>query len=376
MELLDRPILPSYTHFIFLFLATFLAVAINTFLITTFKNRSLVRRHGQSTAVRWTAQTKPPIGGIGFYLLFVLVSVFYVLFPFGAAFFLTKEIIALLLAASLGFVVGLIDDAYTTPPFFKFVGQLLCAIILIAFGVVIPLSEMSILNALFTIFWVVGIMNSVNMLDNMDGITASVSAVICLGILLLLSFSGQVNGFYYFTTLGVIAALLGFLYYNWYPAKAYMGDSGSQFLGAFLACMGILFMWQFKESGNSGFSLKQFLIPIALFLAPIVDTTTVVFRRIARGQSPLVGGRDHTTHHLAYCGWSDQAVAVTMIGLSLCSTLLTLWIICCLNNWQTIYTGLIIGYFLAVFGSIQYFYVKGKRRQDTVVNPPPASTVE
>ena len=359
MELLDRPVLPSLAHFIFLLVTTLTAIGINTVLLQFFKNRSLVRRNGEPHAVRWSSQTKPPIGGLGFYAVFLVVVIFYFFFPYDATFEVSSTVLALFAVASVGFIVGLIDDAYTTPPFFKFVGQLVCSAILLALGVVIPLTESWFINALLTTFWVVGIMNSVNMLDNMDGITASVSVVICIGALMILSFIGSVYSFDYFSILGVMAALLGFLYFNWHPAKAYMGDSGSQFLGAFLACIGILFMWQFKGTETGFFSLKQFLIPVALFLMPIIDTTTVVFRRKARGQSPLVGGRDHTTHHLAYYGLSDRAVASVMIGLSCISLLFTLWMLYCLENWQSYCTALVGAYFLVVFIGIQYFYVKG-----------------
>ena len=366
MELPDSPTFQLIIYFLFFLIATAFSIALNFLLLKVLKNTGMHGRNGHTNLVRWASQTKPPIGGISFFILFLLSVTSFFILPFGAEEAFNSQLLALMGVTSLGFVVGLVDDAYTTPPFFKFAGQMGCAAVLIALGICIPLTGYGWVDAAFTTFWVVGIMNSINMLDNMDGITASVSVGVCASALVIIYLTGQSNGFFTIVLVGVMAALVGFLYFNWHPAKAYMGDSGSQFLGAFLAFVAIVFMWQFGNGEQGGLSLQQFLIPAVVFMLPIIDTTTVVIRRKARGQSPFVGGRDHTTHHLAYAGFSDRGVALIVAAFSFLSAITTLLIILRMESWTHLLSALVIGYLLAVFLAAQYFYELGKRNKTAV----------
>ena len=149
--------------------------------------------------------------------------------------------VGLLLSCAAGFLIGLADDAYDTRPILKFGIQFLCGVILIASGVYINLTHNLLLNYLLTIFWVVGIMNSINMLDNMDGITTIVTIGIVLNIIYVILFHHDFNNLHLLVLTGVLASLFAFLYFNWHPSTMYMGDTGSQFLGAFLATMGIIY---------------------------------------------------------------------------------------------------------------------------------------
>ncbi|MGB1241749.1 MAG: hypothetical protein ACPG49_04465, partial [Chitinophagales bacterium] len=128
----------------------------------------------------------------------------------------------------------------------------------------------------------------------------------------------------------------------------------------------ILYMWQFRgEMTNTiGLSLQQFVLPILIFMLPIMDTTTVFVRRIRRGQSPFVGGRDHTTHHLAYCGLKDNQVAWVFVGLATLTVVFTYLIVSHFLNhtWSLGLSLLTMGYVLAVFVGVQYFYEVGKRK--------------
>ena len=151
------------------------------------------------------------------------------------------EFMGVLIASSIGFLIGLADDAYNTKPILKFSGQFACAIVLIATGNCIDIAGNDIVNYILTFVWVIGMMNSINMLDNMDGITTSVSIGVICTILFSLILSQNTDHLYFWVLLGTVAALLGFLYYNWNPSRMYMGDTGSQFLGALLAAVGIFF---------------------------------------------------------------------------------------------------------------------------------------
>ena len=119
--------------------------------------------------------------------------------------------------------------------------------------------------------------------------------------------------------IGVLASLIAFLPFNWNPAKIYMGDTGSQFLGVFLAGLGVELFWNHRVDYGGVFQVQQFMIPILVFAVPIMDTITVFLRRLIRKTSPFVGGRDHLAHHLVYCGFSEQQVAVVLFLLSIVS---------------------------------------------------------
>jgi UDP-GlcNAc:undecaprenyl-phosphate GlcNAc-1-phosphate transferase len=162
--------------------------------------------------------------------------------------------------------------------------------------------------------------------------------------------------------LGVLGALVGFLFFNWLPSKIYMGDTGSQFLGVFLAAISILFFWNYRESYSGFIELRQFLIPLLLFIIPLIDTTTVVIRRLARRQSPFVGGKDHITHQLAYLGLSDQWVAIILSLISAFSILLTVFIYNNLDAWRVNYTFLLLGYCFLVFLVFQILYNLAQKR--------------
>jgi UDP-GlcNAc:undecaprenyl-phosphate GlcNAc-1-phosphate transferase len=200
-------------------------------------------------------------------------------------------------------------------------------------------------------FWVVGLMNSINMLDNMDGITASVSVSVILGGLYMMCSRGEEQSIYFITLIGVLAGLLGFLYFNWNPSKMYMGDTGSQFLGVFLSVVGIMYLWNGHAGPEFRIQTKQIIVALLVFIVPIIDTTTVTINRLLKGKSPFVGGRDHTTHHLSYLGLSDRQVAYVFIGLSLLSLVFLIVIDRAIGkNWDYIHFWLFLAYFLVLFG--------------------------
>lgn len=273
--------------------------------------------------VRWSEDYKPAIGGVGFYIAFIIaLMVYFALFkPYLSQ---AQELAeyGIVLCVTLGFFAGLADDAFNTVPWFKFIAQFCCGLILVIFGLQISFFDVAWLDALLTIFWTISVMNSINMLDNMDGITASVgiSILLCAAICAL-PFS-EANVFYTLICGGTVASLIGFLFLNWNPAKMFMGDTGSQMLGAMLAAVGIAFFWNNDAIITDHSWYSKLVIVMTAFVIPIGDSLTVTINRLRRGQSPFVGGRDHTTHHLSYAGLTDRQVAYVMIGLSAISVLL------------------------------------------------------
>ncbi|MBI1342899.1 MAG: hypothetical protein GC171_08200 [Terrimonas sp.] len=313
--------------------------------------------------VRWSAHVKPSVGGISFFIVFLISIAIIGLIPKEQSFVMDKQMIGIMAASTLGFLMGLADDAYNTNPLIKFLMQVLCAVILLACGIQTHISNIGIINILFTIIWVVGLMNSINMLDNMDAITGSISAMIILGLITVILFSGNVSGnLYLFMLIGVLGSIIGFLYFNWSPSKIYMGDTGSQFLGVFLASTSILYFWQFNDGNQGVFQIKPFIIPALFFIVPLIDTTTVTIRRLMKKQSPFVGGKDHITHHLAYLGLKDRQVVYTLIGTTVLSFPIAVLLILNIIPWNYVVSFSILGYVVALFLVFQLLYLKGARK--------------
>ncbi len=315
-------------------------------------SRTLGVKNQTESLVRWSSTSKPAVGGISFYILFLFsIACYSILFEANTYINDIVRFLGVMAACSLGFVVGLADDAYNTKPFLKFFAQFSSAIILIATGTSINLSGIDAIDYPLTILWVVGLMNSINMLDNMDGITTTVSISVIVAVLYMLTVKDEALSIYFITLLGVLAALLGFLYYNWNPSKIYMGDTGSQFLGVFLAAIGILYLWNGHAEINFRIQTKQIIVALLVFIVPIIDTTTVTINRLLKGQSPFVGGKDHTTHHLSYLGLSDKQVALSFFGLSFLSVIFLVIIDAVIaDDWHYWHFGLFLTYFIALFG--------------------------
>lgn len=275
---------------------------------------------------RWSDNYKPAIGGVSFYILFLISFVFYIFFFVPELNRLNPQHMGVLLIVSIGFFAGLADDAFNTVPWLKLAAQILCGVLMVFFGIQINFFDIPTLDALLTVFWTVAVMNSINMLDNMDGITATVSVFILIAAGLSSIPMDNVNLFYTFICTGVAAALVGFLFFNWNPSKMFMGDTGSQLLGALLAIVGVLFFWNNENIAVNHTWWSKISIVMTAFCIPIGDTLTVSINRIARGQSPFVGGRDHTTHHLSYAGLSDRQIAMLYMAISALSTALIGWL--------------------------------------------------
>lgn len=304
---------------------------INRFLINR-PIRFLVKKANIS-AERWSSQSKPIFGGITFFVIFISIAVVVGLFSNDSNFISGNKYIVLLLVTIISFLMGLADDLVSTPPSFKFIVQFICGLIFIFNGFFINISSYEYINYAITIIWVLGIMNSINMLDNMDAVTSLTSLSIIAGVVLayLTGFfpNTELSSIFIFTA--VCGAIISFLLFNWHPSKMYMGDNGSQFLGVILAFLGIMFFWNSTPVAELDYAYrtKQFIVIALAFVVPLTDTTTVTINRLLRKQSPFVGGKDHTTHHLFYLGLSTRAIGITLflingIGVFLAFVLLNL----------------------------------------------------
>ena len=306
-------------------------------------------RDDEEGNVRWSASAKPAFGGIGFFIIFLgAFAVHGALFPKQSN-PLQPELLGLLIATGLGFLMGLADDAYNTRPLLKFATQVACGAILIISGSSIHIFHNQALDYAITLLWVVGMMNSINMLDNMDAITTVTAICILSTGLMVQLFTGPVITINVVLLIGTIASLGGFLFFNWNPSRMYMGDTGSQFLGVFLAYIGIHNFWNGVSINGVEEPWRQAVGALIVFILPIIDTTTVTINRIMKGRSPFVGGKDHTTHHLSYAGLSDAQVALIFGGLGAVSFLLALGMLRFIPVWKPLYSFIFIGYAVALF---------------------------
>lgn len=247
---------------------------------------------------RWHTRPTPSLGGVPMYVA-VAVSV---LFAGGWG---DSVAVGLLAGATVLVVVGVLDDLRDVSPALKLTGQAVAAslVVLIAGG------EIHVVLALLAVPWIVLMANSVNLLDNMDGLAAGTSTATLVVLLPLIVVNGQ-SGLALVAT-ATIGALIGFLFFNWSPAKLFMGDSGSMWLGMILASAVVLI-----DYGDRRFAPLAALTILAI---PILDTSVVVVSRLTNGRSIFRGGRDHVSHRLVSRGMTDARAVITLtVGSLLC----------------------------------------------------------
>lgn len=313
-------------------------------------SRSLGIRNKNDVTIRWSNESKPSLGGISFFIVFVFSAIGYSIVFYENNIFHDKEYIGLFVGGSIAFLMGLADDAYNTQPLGKLFIQISCGLILIATGTVIDLFHIYWVDTLLTVVWVVIVMNSLNMLDNMDGITATTVFFILISCLvggwLIFGFNVDI---WTLSLISIIGSIMGFLYFNLHPAKIFMGDAGSQFIGFFVAFFGVKFLWNVSSLTETNSWASVFVALIA-FTPTAADTLTVVINRLKKGTSPMVGGKDHTTHHLVYAGFNDKQVWLVFFVIGFFSFILSVAMI------YLIQMGIIIPilffalYFIVVFG--------------------------
>ncbi len=355
----------NWTSVLIFFLLALGFSAITNGLFLKFSS-NLGRRHpAKADQIRWAKDEKPSFGGITFFIVFLLSIIsFLILDPEGAVLFQNTEFLGFMLAASIGFLTGLFDDAFNTRPYLKLGSQILAAVVLVLSGTYIGITGIYWLDIAITLVWVIGIMNSINLLDNMDAISSVVTIGILGSFLVVIQLNGAQDGSYGFIIIGLIAALGGFLFYNWNPSKLFMGDTGSMFLGIIIAFLGIKYAWNVEIVDRSVDIplINRFLLVFIVFVLPITDTATVFFKRITSGRSPLQGGKDHTTHHLFYLGLSERYVALIYVMISLISIFIVVKMLQLYFAWNSFMTLGFGSFFIIVFGAL--FFIAHLNRSD------------
>jgi len=272
---------------------------------------------------RWHKKATALHGGVGFYPAFLLGVVWVITQQFRGEWAqfnsfdgISTELrltAALLLGSFLMFLFGLLDDLKHCRPSTKLIAQLVAASMFIFAGGVFPLTGIQWVDILVTYFWFIGIINAVNMLDNMDGLSSGV-VVLAGTTLIILAMQGQeiASTASLVVLLGsvFVAAVLGFWVFNRAPGTIFMGDSGSLFLGFVLAGMAVPSPLNgFMGIGSAETVLgpvMALLIPATVLAIPIFDTTLVTVTRAWRAQKASLGGSDHSSHRMVGLGLSER----------------------------------------------------------------------
>jgi UDP-GlcNAc:undecaprenyl-phosphate/decaprenyl-phosphate GlcNAc-1-phosphate transferase len=299
------------------------AVAATLALVLTPVVRAVARSYGLVAAPKTDRWHKKPTAMFGGVAMWLAVAVSYVIFIRPATAHVWRHFPESFLDVVMGastflFLVGLADDLFHTKPYQKLIGQVMGSAFVVYYGISLPWTGYSALNVALTIFWLIGITNAINLLDNMDGLAAGI-AIIASGFLAL-SFltTGQITEALLLVTFA--GALLGFLLYNSSPASIFMGDCGSMFIGFFLASAALVNV----SGGRSRNFVPVLAVPILVLFIPIFDTTFVTIIRKLSGRSASQGGRDHTSHRLVALGTSERHAVWLLYGLAALSGFLAL----------------------------------------------------
>lgn len=250
---------------------------------------------------RWHSKPTPVLGGIAMVVPFVVTFMW--------AFGLDPRMLPLVIGAVLIFLLGLYDDLRGLTPQVKFVGQIAVTALLISMGTVVEIIPWPVISYPLTFLWIVGLTNAFNLIDNMDGLSAGIAAISSAALFAFSISAGEAN-------LAVCAVVLagtcvGFLFFNFNPARIFMGDCGSMFLGFCLAVLSISGTWKHASS-----LMVTLLVPVLVLGIPIFDTAFVTFMRKMGGRPISQGGRDHMSHRLVALGFSEKKTVLILYSLS------------------------------------------------------------
>ncbi len=259
----------------------------------------------------------PRLGGLAIYLAFVVA--FIIMLPQIEVMDAGKRALAwaLFVGGSMIALLGAVDDKYNLSPKIKFLVQIIAAIIVVVgFDLRIDFINIPFLNAHtlpdwfsipFTIFWIVGVTNAVNLIDGLDGLAAGVSAIATATLLVMAIFMG--NEIVIILTAILLGSILGFLVYNFHPAKIFMGDSGALFLGFCLATLSI--------SGFKQAAVVSFVAPLLILGVPITDTLFAIVRRIVNKTPISEADKNHLHHRLMSLGLSHLQTVLVIYLISI-----------------------------------------------------------
>lgn len=267
----------------------------------------------------------PTMGGVAMYLAFIsaMFAAFFLAPNEMRGFLVSSKYIGLYLGAIIIVGLGVYDDIKGMNAKFKLVVQILVAAILIVCGfgieeITSPIGgtmHIGFFGLIFTIIWIVGLINAINFLDGLDGLASGIAAIIAF--FLFLAALKQGNVVTAFLAAALVGSCIGFLPFNFSPAKIFMGNAGSMFLGLVLAIIAL-------EGFNKSRTLIALIVPIIALGIPIIDVTLAVFRRLMKGLHIFHADKEHIHHQLLIDRKSQSKVVLSMYFLCCCFGLIAL----------------------------------------------------
>jgi UDP-GlcNAc:undecaprenyl-phosphate/decaprenyl-phosphate GlcNAc-1-phosphate transferase len=313
---------------------------------------------------RWHASSTPVFGGVGIFA--GLVAGIAAAIAVGAT-DASSELLGILGGCAILFVAGFVDDVYTLKPIAKLTAQFAAAAVVLASGLTVEIIGNDVLAMVVGLVWLVGITNAFNLLDNMDGLAASLATVSC-AVFAVAALDQDAGELPLVVALALGGACLGFLPFNLRPgrsARVFMGDSGSQVIGFGLASLALASSWT-----TAGATLTSIVLPLLVLAIPILDTTLVTVRRTLERRPVTQGGTDHSSHRLVYYGLSEQqaVAALTLLAALLGATALAYNV---LANARVTAVGVLISFVVLVqFASFLGDLQERSRSDDPGPSPP------
>ena len=297
------------------------------------------------SADRWHTATTPTFGGIGIFAGFAAAVGAALLFGGIAS---ADEVAAILAGCAILFVAGLVDDLRALNPLAKLGLQVVAAALVLSSGISVEVVDNDKLAWVLGILWLVGMTNAFNLLDNMDGLAASMGLV-ASGFFAIAAATVNPNRDIFVVAAALALACAGFLPFNLRlgkPAAVFMGDSGSQVIGLALGSLGLAATYKV-----AGTTVATLVLPLLVLAVPMLDTGLVTVLRLLEGRPVSQGGRDHTSHRLVYRGLSERraVLLLTAIATGLGATSLAYMV---LDNGRITAVGVLLSFALLLqFGS-------------------------
>jgi UDP-GlcNAc:undecaprenyl-phosphate GlcNAc-1-phosphate transferase len=250
----------------------------------------------------------PFLGGIGIFAGFIVPVIFF--YSAGA---LPQEFIGIIISSVVIIGLGVWDDLRNINPFVRLGGQLLAAGLTISFGLKIHTFPIPYVAVPLTLIYILGSINSVNLFDGLDGLAGGVASISFIGFSVLFYLQG--DGTYTLLSLSLLGAVCGFLFYNFNPARIFLGDNGSTFLGYMLAVFAI-------NASSKPYAFVLFLVPLMLIGLPVVDTVIAIVRRVLSGKPVFIGDRSHLYDQLVDKGYTVKGAVL------ICYTMQAAFVVC------------------------------------------------
>ena len=295
-------------YFVFLIISFFLVLVFTPIIIRFAKRLKLFDLPGGRKIHK---KPVPRLGGIAIFLSF-WITISIANFMFSNYLVLPKNLFVLFIVSCVFLLFSIYDDIRGIKAHLKLFLEIVGSIILITLGnfkitnitnQVIGNINFGFLSIPITILWIIYIMNAINLIDGMDGVAAGVVAISSFFLFLISNF--QNNEILKFFSIILFGVNIGFLVFNFPPAKIFMGDCGSLFLGLIISVIAII--------GNQKSSVAiSFFVPIILLIFPIMDTILAIIRRILKGKNIFIGDREHLHHRLLNLGFSDRSILLTI----------------------------------------------------------------